>query len=358
MKKKRILTGITATGDLTLGNYIGSIQQLKKLQDDYEEKEIFVFVADLHALTTPKLQLPRIEIQNHNDSTSLVGAPKEINILEKKVKNVIKIYLASGLNPRKIKLFKQSDISGHTELFYYLLTHTNVGELNRMTQFKDKTIKMENKTESIPTGILMYPILMVADIMLYNSNIVPVGLDQKQHIELARNLIERMNKKYDMDFNIPRPMISSDASSKIMALKEPNKKMSKSDEDESNTIFLIDSDLIIKKKIMSALTDSENKVYYDKKNKPGVSNLITIYSVLKKIKIKEAEQDLKNLNYKEFKEKVAEVVINTIRPIREKFLQLDDNDINDVLNINREEVQKIAKENLDLIKRKIGIKYD
>ncbi len=351
MKKKRILTGITATGDLTLGNYIGSIQQLKKLQDDYEEKEIFVFVADLHALTTPMLQIPKTENKINNQ--------EDINILEKKVKNVIKIYLASGLNPRKVKLFKQSDISGHTELFYYLLTHTNVGELNRMTQFKDKIVKMKNKTELIPTGILVYPVLMVADIMLYNSNIVPVGLDQKQHIELAKDLIERMNRKYNMNFNIPKPMISSnDYGSKIMALKEPNKKMSKSDNNESNTIFLVDSDESIKRKIMTALTDSENKVYYDKKNKPGVSKLITIYSSLKKIKILEAEEKLKNLNYKDFKEKVAETIINSIRPIREKFLQLNDNDIEDVLNINREEVQNIARDNLDLIKRKIGIKYD
>ncbi len=333
MAKDRIISGITATGDLTLGNYIGAIKQLKQLQDDYDEKEIFVFVADLHALTIPI----------------------DPEVLRTKIKNVIKIYLSAGLNPRKVKLFKQSDIMGHTELFYYLLTHTNIGQLERMTQFKDKTIKMDNNTEIIPSGLLVYPILMVADIMLYNANFVPVGSDQKQHVELTRDIIEKINKKYNLDFNIPKPMILDNSSSRIMALRDPNKKMSKSDVEPNNTIFLIDEDEVIKKKIMSSLTDDENKVYFDQKNKPGVSNLLTIYSSLKNIDINSAVEELKNLNYKEFKEAVTEITINTLRPIREKFKILNDSDIENVLKINKDEVQKIAFENLNKIKEKIGL---
>lgn len=337
MAKKKIITGITATGDLTLGNYIGSIKQIKDIQEENLQDEIFVFVADLHALTTNNI------------------SPTE---LKERVENVVKLYLASGLNPRKIMIFKQSEIIGHTELFYYLITNSNIGQLERMTQFKDKTVKMDNKTSSIPAGLLLYPILMVADIMLYNANYVPIGKDQKQHLELTRDMIEKINKKYKLNFNIPEPIFLDENKAKIMGLKTPTKKMSKSDNNKNNSIFLIDEDEVIKNKIINSLTDSENKVYFDIKNKPGVSNLLTIYSALKNITIEEAEEKLKKYDYKKFKEKVALAIIDVVRPIREKFKLLNKKDIEDALEINREKVQKIANQNLNLIENAIGIKND
>lgn len=327
---KRIISGITATGNLTLGNYIGSIKNIVNSQED---NELFMFVADLHGITLPI----------------------EPEVLKNNVRKQLATYLACGIDVNKTKLFKQSDINGHTELFYYMITVTNEGQLKRMTQYKDKSIKNSNNTETIPTGLLVYPVLMAADIMLYDIDGVIVGSDQKQHLELTRDLTERMNNRFGLEFKVPEPIISKEGS-KIMALKTPTKKMSKSDEDESETIFLLDDLEVARKKIMTSLTDSENKVYYDIENKPGVSNLITIYSSLKNITIKEAEGQLKDLDYKEFKEKVADEVVSLLEEIQEKYSSITDEDIENALDKNRSEIQSIADKTIEKVSKGFGMR--
>ncbi len=326
---KRIVSGITATGNLTLGNYLGSIKNLVKAQNEYE---VFMFVADLHAITLPI----------------------EPETLKENVRKQLATYLACGIDVEKTKLFKQSEIIGHTELFYYLTTISNEGQLKRMTQYKDKSIKNANKTENIPLGLLMYPILMASDIILYNADGVIVGADQKQHLELTRDLVERMNSRFELKFKSPEPIISK-SGAKIMALKTPTKKMSKSDDDPNETIYLLDDVELVRKKIMSSLTDSENKVYYDLENKPGVSNLITIYSSINEISIEEAENKLKDLNYKDFKETVANTVIELLMEIQKKYSSISNEDIRNKLNLNKDKIQTIAFENLKQISKAIGM---
>lgn len=328
---KKYITGITATGKLTLGNYIGAIKMIR----EYQEKnvDIHMFVADLHALTLPI-------------------NPK---ILKENILEQLKIYLALGIDVKKIKLFRQSEIIGHTELFYYLTCNSFKGQLERMTQFKDKSIKNKNNTENIPLGLLLYPVLMAADILLYDVDGVIVGQDQKQHLELTRDLAQRMNSSYNLDLKIPEPIIPK-IGAKIMALKTPTKKMSKSDSDKNETIFLLDGPEIIRKKIMESLTDSENKVYYDTKNKPGVSNLLTIYSALNNVSIEETEKKFKDLNYKEFKTAIADEVIKVLEPIQKKYKSLTEKDVRKALDYNKKDIQKTASKILKKIEKGIGIK--
>lgn len=334
--KPIVLTGLTATGNLTLGNYIGSILPLKNLQDNHhQDYDIFIFVADLHALT---ISIEKEEFENNID-------------------NIFKIYLASGINPKIVKIFRQSEVIGHTELFYYLLINTNVGQLNRMTQYKDKIVQYKNKTEFIPTGILLYPVLMAADILLYNTSFVPVGKDQKQHIEFTRDLTEKINKRYNLSFNIPEPLIADNVKGgKIMSLKDPSKKMSKTDDDKDATIFLLDTEKDIERKISKAITDSENKVYYDVVNKPGVSNLLVIYSILSNKTIEDIEKKFEKYDYKKFKNEVAKLIWNTLKNIQTKFEIINDNDIKEMLLSNVNDVQNIANENLLKIEKAMGIK--
>lgn len=327
---KRIVSGITATGNLTLGNYIGSIKNLIKAQNEYE---IFMFVADLHGITSPI-----------NPST-----------LRKNVSEQLKTYISCGIDVNKTKLFKQSEIIGHTELFYYLTTISNEGQLKRMTQYKDKSLKSSNKTNHIPLGLLMYPILMAGDILLYNAEGVIVGADQKQHLELTRDLAERLNSRFKLNFNIPEPIIPK-IGSKIMALKTPTKKMSKSDDDINETVFLLDDLKIARKKIMSSLTDSENKVYFDEKNKPGVSNLLTIFSAIKEITIEESVEKLKDMDYKKFKESVADVVIELLSNIQNKFNSLTDDDVKSALDKNKLYIQSEADKYINKVTKGFGIR--
>ncbi len=331
---KRILTGITPSNELTIGNYIGAIKQILVMQEN-PQNETFLFIADLHALTNPI-------------------TPKE---LKETTLSHIKIYLAAGVDPKKVKMFLQSSIYGHTELCWYLTINTSLGQLSRLTQFKDKSQKQKNKTESIPTGLLMYPVLMAADILLYNANIIPLGKDQTQHMEIARDLAEKMNKKYKTNLVVPE-IKTPKAGAKIMALKEPTKKMSKSDDNSDNTIFLLDDEKALTRKIMTALTDSENKVYYDVEKKPGVSNLITIYAAMKGIELKKAESELKDLDYKSFKEAVLNVVLKTLLPLQKKYYQITEKDVKKALNINKDYIQKEAEKTLGNIKEKMGFIYE
>ncbi|MGL6125326.1 MAG: tryptophan--tRNA ligase [Metamycoplasmataceae bacterium] len=328
--KKRMVSGITATGSLTIGNYIGAIKNFITHQDKYE---MFIFVADLHALTT-----------------SITP-----NDLDKNRKEIFAIYLACGLDPNKATIFFQSDIVEHTMLSWITTTNTYMGELSRMTQFKDKSskTKTENKTENIPTGLFVYPTLMAADILLYNPEFVPVGIDQKQHLELTRTLANRLNRKYNLNFNEPTPLFSK-LGSKIMSLKDPESKMSKSDGDKNSTIFLLDDPAIAFEKIQKAVTDSENKVYYSDK-KPGIKNLLTIYASLKDISIAETEQIFKESNYKEFKEAVGNVVKEFLENIQENYNKW----LAELPSISKSgslKASSIASENLRKIMKSVGFK--
>lgn len=327
--KKRMLSGIKPTGKLTLGNYIGAIKQFISYQDEYE---MFVFIADLHALTLP------ID-------------PKE---LRENTKDLISIYLACGLDPNKVVLFKQSDVHEHAELGYIMACNSNMGELFRMTQYKDKTAKM-GSNESIPTGIFIYPALMAADIVLYDPDYVPVGIDQKQHVELTRDIAMRFNSHYSETFKIPEPVVPKNGA-KIGSLSNPLKKMSKS-ESEKGTIYLLEDLAIIRKKIMSAVTDSDTKVHYDEVNKPGISNLLTIMSALTNRSINDLENEFKDCNYGTFKKAVADVVCNELEALQNKVKEIKNSGIIDkVLEEGAAKASIVAKKKLAKVYRKVGLR--
>ncbi len=331
--KKTILSGITSTGKLTIGNYIGAIKQFIELQN---KNILIVFIANLHGITIPI----------------------DKNTLKSNVKEMAKLYYACGLNFEKNIIFVQSDVLEHAQLAHILLCNTTIGELKRMTQFKDKSnkIKSSNNTNFIPTGILTYPTLMAADILLYNPDLVPVGKDQKQHIELARNIALRMNKKYGNLFKIPNCYIPKKGE-KIMDLQNPIKKMSKSSTNPKSYILLLDEPKEIVKKINSAVTDSENKIYYDKKNKPGISNLMVIYSSITNKSFEEIKNEFNNKNYGEFKKELAKSINNFLKPIQEKYKNIDNEKIIILLEQGAEKAKKLAQKNLQNIQNKIGINY-
>lgn len=293
MEKKVLYTAFKPTGRLTLGNYIGCVKNIKQYENDYNT---ILCIADLHALT---INLPKEELQDNSIS-------------------MFAFFLAMGYNPDKIILYMQSHVPAHAECAWVLNNFTMFGEASRMTQFKDYQAK--NGT-NLNVGIFDYPVLMAADILLYDTDIVPVGIDQKQHVELARNIAVRFNNKCKNLFKIPEPMVSG-SGAKIMGLIEPTKKMSKSEKGDTGTIFLEDDDATIMKKIKRAVTDSEGVVKYDPEKKPGVSNLLTIYACLKNISIRDAENHFREANYGTLKTEVANVVIETISPVREKFIAL------------------------------------
>ncbi len=330
---KRILSGLTSTGQLTLGNYIGAIKQMVELQKD---NQLIIFVANLHAIV----------------------APIEKDILKNNIKKMISLYYASGLDPEKNIIFVQSDVLEHAQLGHILLCNTTLGELTRMTQFKDKSLKIKsgNGTNYIPTGLLTYPTLMAADILLYDCDIVPVGKDQKQHIELTRNIANRMNEKYGKMFKIPEDYTPK-VGAKIMDLQDPTKKMSKSNQNPKTYISMLDNEKQINNKIKSAITDSENKVYYDIKNKPGISNLMTILGSLSNQTNDEIEKQFIGKNYGDFKKVVAEVINNTLAPIRSKYSTIINTKIDDLLEKGAEKARKIARAKLNKVQNKIGINY-
>lgn len=328
-QRKRMLSGIKPTGKLTLGNYIGAIKQFISYQDEYE---LLVFIADLHALTLP------ID-------------PKE---LRENTKNLISIYLACGLDPEKVILFKQSDVHEHAELGYVMTCNSNMGELSRMTQYKDKTAKISNK-ESIPTGIFIYPALMAADILLYDPDYVPVGIDQKQHVELTRDLALKFNSHYSETFKLPEPVIAK-TGAKIASLSNPTKKMSKSESDKG-TIYLLDDVNISRKKIMSAVTDSDSIVKYDLENKPGISNLLTIASSLTKKSIEEIENEFVGKGYGEFKKYVADIVVDELSLLQQKVKEIQESGIIDkVLAAGAEKASYLARKKLNKVYTKIGLR--
>lgn len=325
---KKMLTGLQPTGVITLGNLIGSINQMVKYQEEYDS---YIFVADLHAITVP------------NESMNL----------KENTRSLVALYLACGIDPNKNTIFVQSQNEYHTYLSWVLECNTYFGELSRMHQFKEKSKGKENFT----SGLFTYPVLMASDILLYDADFVPVGIDQKQHVELARDVAIRFNNKYGDTFVVPEPLMST-TGTKIYDLVTPTKKMSKSAENEKGVIRLLDDLDLIRKKIMSATTDSEMSVKYDEENKPGISNLITIYASLTGLSINEVEQKFAGANYGTFKKEVADVVVDKISAIQKKYNELLESDIIDkVLEEGKETTRKIAKEKLDLVKQKLGFYY-
>lgn len=323
---KRLLTGLQPSGELTLGSYTGAIKNCVEYQDKYES---FIFVPDMHAITVPQ-------------------DPK---LLKERIKKNIGLYLACGLDPEKNTFFIQSENLYHANLSWVLECHAYMGEMSRMTQFKDKSQKQQN----VACGLFTYPILMASDILLYDADVVPTGIDQKQHVELTRNLAERFNNKYGEIFTIPEPMIP-EIGAKIKDLQDPTKKMSKSSDNYKGTILLLDSEKDIRKKIMSAVTDSENKVYYDEKNKPGISNLLTIYSVITDKSINETENYFKDYNYGNLKKEIADVVVEKLMNIQDKYNKIIESGLVDkVLDSGREKSIKIAKEKYNKVLKKVGL---
>lgn len=324
---KRVLTGLQPSGSLTIGNYIGSIKQMVNYQDEYDS---FIFIADMHAITIPQ---DSMELSNN-------------------IKSLLAIYLACGIDPKKNTIFLQSDNIYHANTSWILECMTPYGELSRMTQFKDKVTHHQN----FSAGLLTYPVLMASDILLYDSDYVPVGKDQKQHVEFARNVAERVNKKYDKDiFKLPEPLITK-TGAKIMNLIDPSKKMSKSDENPKGVIFLLDKEEDIRKKIMSATTDSDMVIKYDLNNKPGISNLINLYASISGLTIDEVEDKFKNSNYGEFKRSVADLVVETLLPIQKKYYDILDSDIlEEILEKGKNKTMKIAKEKYEKLRYTVGL---
>ena len=322
---KRMLTGLQPTGVITLGNYIGAIKQMVKYQDEYES---FLFVADLHAITVPK---------------------EEFNLKEN-TRSLIALYLACGIDPSKNTIFVQSQNEYHANLSWVLECNTYFGELSRMHQFKEKSKGKENFT----AGLFTYPVLMASDIIIYDADYVPVGMDQKQHVEIARDIAERFNKKYGKTFVVPEPLIST-TGTKIMDLIDPTKKMSKSSENQNGVIRLLDEPEVIRKKIMRATTDSGMEVRYDEENKPGISNLINIYASLTGKEVKQIEDEFKESNYGTFKKAVADVVVAEIEKIQSRYNEyINGNEIDEILKAGANKTRMYAKAKYEAVKNKIG----
>ena len=323
---KKILTGLQPTGVITLGNYIGAIKQMVKNQEEYES---YIFIADLHAITIP---IDREE-------------------LRKNIRSLVALYLACGLDPEKNVIFIQSENEWHANISWLLECNTYFGELSRMTQFKDKSKKNAN----FSAGLFTYPVLMASDILAYDVDYVPVGIDQKQHVEIARDIAIRFNKKYGEVFKIPDVMIS-DSGTKIMDLVNPEKKMSKSSDNPKGVIKLLDDLDVIRKKIMSATTDSEMVIKYDMEKKPGISNLINIYSALTGLSIKEIENKFLGYNYGDFKKEVSEVVVKEVAKIQERYEEiLESSYLDEVLDQGALKTREIAKNKYFLMKERIGL---
>ena len=325
-KKQVIFSGIQPSGTLTLGNYIGALRNFKALQDDYD---CLYCVVDLHAIT-------------------LRQDPAQ---LRRRCNELLALYIACGLDPEKNLIYCQSHVSGHAELSWILNCFTYMGELSRMTQFKDKAAK---HTENINAGLFTYPVLMAADILLYQTNLVPVGVDQKQHLELCRDIAERFNGVYGDVFAIPEPYIPK-VGSKIMSLQEPTRKMSKSDP-EDTYVALLDPPEIIRKKIRRAVTDSEGSIRFDAEGKPGVANLLSILSALGAGEIPALEAEMAGQGYGVLKDRVADAVIETLSPIQKEFAKLicDKSYIQQVMNTNAERANVRALKTLRKVQKKIG----
>ena len=320
---KKVFSGIRPTGNIHIGNYLGAISQWIQLQ---EENDCIFSIVDWHAITTP-----------YNEST-----------LQDTILETASIYLACGIDPKKCILFIQSDVKQHTELTWLLGSITPLGELQRMTQFKDKSKKHK---EYINAGLLNYPILMASDILLYDADIVPVGKDQTQHVELTRNIAQKFNKKYGKTFTLPESLISKKGAI-IYSLQEVDKKMSKTG-DPKGCIGIFDKPEEIKKKIMKAQTDSENEIRFDLTKKKGISNLLNIYSLFSKKTIKEIENDFVNKGYNDFKKSLAELLIDKLKTIQENKIPKEE--IKKILNAGAKKAEARAEEKMKVVRKRMGL---
>ncbi|GIW63072.1 MAG: tryptophan--tRNA ligase [Patescibacteria group bacterium] len=328
---KAIFSGIQPSGDLHIGNYIGAIQQWVSLQNQESHRFIFSIV-DLHAITVYQ----------------------DPEILSKRTLEVTAIYLASGIDPKKSIIFVQSDNPDHTYCAWVLNCVTNFGWLTRMTQFKDKSLKQGRANTS--AGLFNYPVLMAADILLYDTDLVPVGEDQIQHVELTRDIAKKFNQVYKPIFKVPEALIDK-KSARIMSLQNPLSKMSKSEVDPKAKINLTDSDSEIVEKIRKAVTDSGNEIIYDPKAKPAISNLLVIFSKFSGRSISDLQDYYKGKKYSEFKEDLAEVVVENIRPIRERYFELIDNKdyLIDLLKKGAEKAFEISHKKVLEINSAVGL---
>lgn len=325
-----VLSGIKPTGIPTLGNYLGALKNFVKLQNEMKDYNFFFFVADMHAITVPQ----------------------EPSVLRKNIKNLAALYLACGLNKDNLTLFLQSEVSEHIELGYVMQSIAYMGELERMTQYKDK---MAKQVQGVTTALFTYPALMAADILLYDAKYVPVGDDQKQHLELTRDLGLRFNNRFGETFVIPEPLAPKKGA-RIMDLQIPTKKMDKSSENNKGCIYMLDPIDVIKKKIKSAVTDNLAKVHYDVENQPGVANLMTIYSVISGMSYEDIESKYEGKGYGDFKNDLAEIVAGEIAPIQERFNQiLNSKELDEVLDKGRDQAKEIAFKKMRKIYHKLGL---
>jgi len=329
MKKPIIVSGIQPTGRLHIGNYLGALKNFVELQNSGKYQCLF-FIADYHSLT--------IDFDQKQKSQEIF--------------DLVKNYLAAGIDPKKSVIFIQSDVLEHAELTWILNTITKIPELELMTQFKDKARRFRNK---VNVGLFDYPVLMAADILLYKADFVPVGEDQKQHLEFTRTIARRFNGLYGETFIVPEALIMKE-SAKIMGLDDPNKKMSKSAENPHNYLGLTDEPALIKEKIKRAVTDSGDGIIYDKEKKPGIFNLLTIYSLLSGKSIQKLEKEYKNKNYGEFKKDLADVVIGFLSPFQKKF-EKNKNHVRRILADGSKKARLIAQKNIKEIKNKVGLNY-
>lgn len=322
---KRIFSGAQPTGGFHLGNYLGALRNWVELQREYES---FFCVVNLHALTNPQ-------------------DPQE---LAAKTREVARLYLAAGIDPQVSTIFIQSDVPEHTELAWILTCLARVAELERMTQFKDKAARQR---EGVGAGILNYPVLMAADILLYQTDLVPVGHDQKQHLELTRDLAERFNRDYGETFRVPDAFIPK-VGARIMSLSDPTKKMAKSDENPNGSIALLDDADTVTRKIKRAVTDSGTEIRFDEA-RPAVTNLLTIYRVLTQRQPQEIEENFAGKGYAQLKGELAEIVVEFLRPFQERYHGISEEELDGILENGRARASAIARATMAEVKNRLGI---
>ncbi|MCM3322020.1 tryptophan--tRNA ligase [Cytobacillus kochii] len=324
--KKTLFSGIQPSGTITIGNYIGALRQFVELQNEYD---CYFCIVDQHAITVPQ---DRLQLRNN-------------------IRSLAALYVAVGLDPNKATLFVQSEVPAHAQAAWMLQCISYIGELERMTQFKDKSAGKE----AVSAGLLTYPPLMAGDILLYGTDIVPVGEDQKQHLELTRDLAERFNKKYNDIFTIPEVSIPK-VGARIMSLQDPTKKMSKSDPNKKGFISILDEPKQIEKKIKSAVTDSDGIVAFDKENKPGVSNLLTIYSIFSGESIENIVNKYEGKGYGDFKGDLATVIISHLKPIQDKYHHLRESaELDEILDAGAENANKVAGKMVKKMENAMGL---
>ncbi|MER3427274.1 MAG: tryptophan--tRNA ligase [Pyrinomonas sp.] len=323
--KKRILSGVQPSGNIHLGNYLGALRNWVALQHEYES---FFCIVNLHAITLPQ------------DPAELAAKTREL----------ARIYLAVGIDPKVSTIFVQSDVPEHAELAWVLNCITRMSELERMTQFKEKA---RRQRENVGVGIFDYPVLMAADILLYQADLVPVGEDQKQHLELTRDLAERFNRDYGETFRVPEPFIPP-VGARIMSLSDPTKKMSKSDDDEKGAVGLLDDPDTVRNKFRRAVTDSGMEIKFDEQ-RPAINNLLTIYQLLTGRTRQEIEERFSGRGYAQLKSELADVTIEFLRPLQERIRAVSDEELNRILAQGAERARSIAGETYRLVKERMGL---